>query len=67
LAGASVAAMAEDNTCPDGVVEYQTVNGNLLVTRQNCIVQGATIMGNVMVDNFGANNATFVLKGVALE
>jgi len=62
LVGTSGTAMAEDNTCPDEVVEYQTVEGNLLVTRQDCLVQGATIKGNVIVDNLGNPNGIFVMK-----
>ena len=56
------AAMADDNTCFGGSVNYQTVEGNLVVTKQNCIVKYATIKGNVEVDNRGLNNAIFVLK-----
>ena len=62
LLGTSGAAMADDNTCPGGTVGYQTVEGNLVVTKQDCLVKYATIKGDVIVDNLGGNNAIFVLK-----
>ena len=67
LFGTSGTTMAEDNTCPGGAVDYQTVDGNLVVTGQDCFVQGATITGNVIVNNLGFNNAVFVLKDTIVK
>lgn len=67
LVGASGVAVAQDNTCPDGTVVNQTVDGNLVVTKQDCLVQGATITGSVEVNNLGKPAGIFILKDTTVQ
>ena len=62
LVGASGVAIAQDNICPGGTVVNQTVDGNLVVTKQDCLVQGATITGSVEVNNLGKPAGVFILN-----
>lgn len=67
LVGASGVAMAQDNNCPGGTVENQTVDSNLVVTNQDCLVQGAIITGSVKVNNLGKPDGLFVLKDTTVK